>query len=88
MTVGVLSHILPNSKEILEGNEFTVRRVLEVLENKYGKPLTEELFKDGKLKNAISILINGRNIRSMPYKFQTVLKDEDEIIITSHITGG
>lgn len=86
--VGVLNHILPKNKEIIEVNEHTVRGVLDILMNKYGKPLAEELLEEGRLKDDLSILVNGRNILSMPNKFQTVLKDNDEIIITAYITGG
>lgn len=87
-TVGVLSHILPSGKDNIEGSEFTIQGVLDVLVDKYGNQLSEELFNDGKLKDELSLLINGRNILSMPNKFQTVLKDEDEIMITTIITGG
>ncbi len=41
-----------------------------------------------KLKKDLSILINGRNVLSIPDKYQTLLKDQDEIIITIYVTGG
>ncbi|MBY8986095.1 MAG: MoaD/ThiS family protein [Candidatus Lokiarchaeota archaeon] len=87
-TLGVLSHILPNGSESIEGIEFTIQEMLDVLVNKYGNRIAEELFKKGKLKKELSLLINGRNVLSMPNKFRTVLKDEDEIMITTVITGG
>lgn len=87
-TVGVLSQILPSSHEIIEGYEFTVQGVLDALVNKYGNHLADELFKDGKLRKELSLLVNGRNILSMPNKLQTLLKDENEIIISAYITGG
>ena len=87
-TVGVLSHILPSGSGSIEGIDFTVQEVLDVLVNKYGNRIAEELFKDGELKKELSLLINGRNVLSMPNKFRTVLKDEDEIMITAIITGG
>lgn len=87
-TVGVLSKILPSSHEIIEGYEFTVQSALDTLVNKYGNHFADELFKDGKLRTGLSLLINGRNILSMPNKLQTILKDEDEIIISTYITGG
>lgn len=87
-TVGALKNIILNNNEIVEGKEFTVQGVLEALINKYGKPLVEELYKEGGLNNDLSILINGRNVLSMPSKLKTMLRDEDEIIIAEQITGG
>lgn len=87
-TVGALNNILPNNIELIEGKVFTIQGVLEVLINKYGKPLAEELYKEGELNNNLSILVNGRNVLSIQDKFETLLKDEDEIIITEQITGG
>ena len=87
-TVGVLSHILPSGSENITGKAFTIQEVLDLLVKKYGNQITEELFTDGELKKELSLLINGRNILSMPNKFRTTLKDEDEIMITTIITGG
>lgn len=83
-----MNNILPNNIELIEGKVFTIQGVLEVLINKYGKPLAEELYKEGELNNNLSILVNGRNVLSIQDKFETLLKDEDEIIITEQITGG
>ncbi|MFW9874381.1 MAG: MoaD/ThiS family protein [Candidatus Thorarchaeota archaeon] len=87
-TVGVLSQVLLSSYEIVEGNDFTVQRALDELVSRYGNFITEELFEDGKFRKDLSLLVNGRNILGMPNKFQTLLKDEDEIIISTYITGG
>jgi molybdopterin converting factor small subunit len=87
-TVGILNQIFQSSHEIIEGNDLTVQGVLDELIKRYGNRTTEELFKDGKFREDLSLLINGRNILGFPNKFQTSLKDGDEIIITSTITGG
>lgn len=87
-TVGILSQVLPSGHEIIEGNDFTVQGALDVLVNRYGNHIAEELFKDGKFREDLSLLINGRNLLGMPNKFQTLLKDQDEILISTHITGG
>ncbi|MFX0083580.1 MAG: MoaD/ThiS family protein [Candidatus Hodarchaeota archaeon] len=86
--VGILNQQLPCNYEIIEGNDLNVQGVLDILVNRYGNPIAEELFKDGKFRKDLSLLINGRNILGMPNKFQTLLKDGDEIIISSYITGG
>lgn len=87
-TVGVLNRILPSSIEFTEGKVLTVQAMLDALVNKYGNRVTEELFRDGKFKKELSLLINGRNILSITNKFQTLLKDKDEIMITTYIAGG
>ena len=86
--VGALAKSLPHGEEIIEGREFTIQGVLDTLVSKYGKILMEELFNNGKIKKEISVLINGRNASTLPDKFNTLLKDEDEIIITAYIIGG
>ncbi|MFW9875758.1 MAG: MoaD/ThiS family protein [Candidatus Thorarchaeota archaeon] len=86
--VGILSQVLPSSHEIIEGNDLTVQKVLDDLVNRYGICVAEELFKGGKFRKDMSLLINGRNILGMPNKFKTLLKDKDEIIISTYITGG
>ncbi len=86
--IGILTQSLPNGQEIIEGRELTVQEALDALVSKHGKLLAEELYKNGKLKKDLSILINGRNVLSIPDKYQTLLKDQDEIIITIYVTGG
>ncbi|MFX1390829.1 MAG: MoaD/ThiS family protein [Promethearchaeota archaeon] len=87
-TVGILDQLLPSTHEIIEGKDLSVQEVLNLLVNKYGNHVTEELYNEGNFRKDLSILINGRNVLSMPNKFQTVLKDRDEMIITTQITGG
>jgi len=50
--------------------------------------LADILFKDGNLKKEFSVLLNGTNVVSLPDKYQTILNDGDELIITIQITGG
>jgi len=86
--VGTLAKKLPHGSEIVEGQKFTIQKVLDTLVHKYGKELMKELFNDGKIKNEISVLMNGRNVNTLDDKFNTYLKDGDELIITAYITGG
>ncbi|MFX1257467.1 MAG: MoaD/ThiS family protein [Promethearchaeota archaeon] len=87
-TIGLLTHYLPNGQDIIEGHNFTVQGVLNALVSKHGNAIAKELFKNGQIKDELSLLVNGRNVLSLPEKFQTKLKDKDEIIITIFITGG
>ena len=86
--VGALAKSLPHGQVVIEGREFTIQGILNTLVSKYGKVLMEELFNNGKIKKEISVLINGRNANTLPDKFEALLKDKDEIIITAYITGG
>ena len=88
ITVGALTRSLPKGQEIIEGREFTVQEALDTLVSKHGKLIAEELYENGKIKKDLSILINGRNVLSIQDKYQTPLKDQDEIMITIYVTGG
>ena len=86
--VGALTHSLPGGREVIEGQDFTVQEVLSELVNKHGPALAGELFEDGQMKQGLALLVNGRNVLSLPDKFQTPLKDGDEMLITIFVAGG
>lgn len=87
-TVGALSRSLPEGRDCLEGDGLTVAEALDALIEKHGPVLAEELMKDGTLRPGLSLLINGRNVLSLPQKFSTPLKDEDRIMIALLVAGG
>jgi molybdopterin converting factor small subunit len=41
-----------------------------------------------KIRENFSLLINGRNVLSLPDKLQTKLQDGDEVILTVQVMGG
>ncbi len=86
--VGALTWSLPSGKDCVEGERFTVQDVLNALVTKYGLSMAEELLEQGKLKKGLSLLVNGRNVLSLPDNFQTSLEDGDEIIIATILAGG
>jgi len=86
--VGVLTEFLRKGKETIKGDGLTVQGVLDALVIKYGNPLADELYNDGELQKDLSIILNGRNILSLEDKFQTILKDGDELVMTPYIPGG
>ena len=85
---GGLSINLSNSQDIVEGSELNIRGALEVLVKKHGQLLANEIFDGDNLKEGLALLINGRNVLSLPKKYHTLLKDKDEIIITPRLDGG
>ena len=85
---GGLSMNLPNNQDIVEGNVLNIRGALDALVQKYGQILAEELFNGEDLKEGLALLINGRNVLSLPKNYQTLLNDKDEIIITTQLEGG
>jgi len=86
--IGVSNQDFPNNFEYVEGNQFTVQQVLFRVIDRQNNSLADILFKDGNLKKEFSVLLNGTNVVSLPDKYQTILSDGDEIIITIQITGG
>jgi len=67
----------------------TVGNFLEELTNAWGDELTTRLFEpDGsKLLSHIGLMVNGRSI-SLLQNMETVLQDEDEILILPPVGGG
>jgi len=87
-TAGALTWSLPSGKDSVRGESFTVQDVLDALIAKYGRSMAEELLDQKKLKKGLSLLVNGRNVLSLPKSFQTSLKDGDELIIATILAGG
>jgi molybdopterin converting factor small subunit len=87
-TAGALTQSLPGGKDVLEGRELTVRKLIDALVAKYGPTLEKELLEQGNLKEGLCMLVNGLNILSHPKKYETPLQDGDEVFITLVVTGG
>ena len=85
---GALTNSMPGGKDIVEGENLTVQSLLETLVNKYGSRMARELMSQGKLREGLVLLINGRNILSLPEKYETLLKEGDEVLITIMVAGG
>ena len=86
--VGVLDDVLPGGKDVVEGDSVTVQAVYDALIEKYGPPAARELLDSGGLRKGLSVLVNGRNALSLPEKFQTELRDGDDVVITVQVSGG
>ena len=87
-TAGALTRSLPGGKDVIEGRNLTVRKLLDALVDRYGPTLEEELLEQGNLKEGLCMLVNGLNILSRPKKYETPLQDGDEVFITIVVTGG
>ena len=87
-TAGALTQSMPGGKDLIEGRDLTVRKLIDALVAKYGPGLKEELLEKGDLKEGLCMLVNGLNILSQPKKYETPLKDGDEVFITIVVTGG
>ena len=86
--VGVLQDVLPDGGDIIEAEEMTVSGLLDALVRKYGAIATQELKGAGGLREGVSLLVNGRNVLSLPERFQTKLHDGDEVTVTVRVSGG
>ena len=69
-TAGALTHSMPGGKDVIEGRDLTVRRLINALVTKYGPALENELLDQGNIKEGFCMLVNGLNILSMPKKYK------------------
>ncbi len=88
ITAGALTRSLPEGRAAIEGDDLTVRRLLDSLVARYGSPLAKELLSEGKLREGLVLLVNGRNVLSLPRQFDTPLHDQDEVLVTIVVAGG
>lgn len=88
--LGTLTWSLPDGRDRLafEKTAVTVRELLDSLVLKHGEKLKKELFAGEEIRNGISLLVNGRNVLSLPDGFDTPLRDGDELIIAVIMAGG
>jgi molybdopterin converting factor small subunit len=87
-TAGALTRSMLDGRTVIEGTSFTIRGLMEALTAKYGPGLAEELLDQGNLKDGLCMLLNGRNIFSLPQRYETPLQDGDEVLIAIVIAGG
>ena len=87
IAAGALTNSLPSGRDIVEGEDLTVRGVLQALLDKHGAPLKAELMHHENLREGLALLVNGRNVLSLPFQFETSLQEEDAVLITI-VTGG
>lgn len=74
---------------ILDKKEsWPLARFLEFLDRKLENRLRTVLLSDGKLREDICILLNGRNIRILPDGLETQLNDGDSVFICVVVSGG
>jgi molybdopterin converting factor small subunit len=86
--LGALTHSLRDGKTVIEGRDLTVAGLLDSLIVRYGPQMAEELMDNGQLKKGLALLVNGRNVLSLPEQFETPLQDGDEVIVTIIVAGG
>lgn len=83
-----MTHSLREGRTVIEGDDLTVDGLLECLIVRYGPQMAEELMDDGGLRKGLALLVNGRNVLSLPEKFETPLQEGDEVIVTIIVAGG
>ena len=87
-TAGALIHSMPSGEDVIEGEAFTIRSLIEALAKKFGPGLEAELLDGEEIKEGLCMLVNGRNILSMPERYETFLQDGDEVFVTVLVSGG
>ena len=88
ITVGALTRSMPQRRDVIEAERLTVQGLLEALVDRYGSPMAAELMNQGTLREGLALLVNGRNVLSLPQGFDTPLTDGDEIHIAIMVAGG
>jgi molybdopterin converting factor small subunit len=88
LAAGALTHSLPEGRTVVEGEGLTVKRLLDLLVARYGAEMERELRGGEGLREGLVLLVNGRNVLSLPCRFDTSLRDGDEILITILVAGG
>ena len=78
----------PPRQTVIEGCELTVAKLLDSLIVRYGPRMAAELMDSDRLKKGLALLVNGRNVLSLPEQFETPLQEGDEVIITIIVAGG
>ena len=87
-TAGALTQSMPSGEDVIEGGEFTIRSLIEALVEKFGPGLEVELLDGEEIRSGLCMLVNGRNILSMPERYDTSLHDGDDVFITVLVSGG
>jgi MoaD family protein len=74
----------------IEMKNASLRDVLKVLSDRFGEGFSGLIFdpKTNKVKNHISILVNGRHYMFLPKGLATELKEGDEVALFPQIAGG
>lgn len=88
VTAGALTRSIPEGKVDIEGQDMTVRGLIKVLKGRYGPTLASELLDQGGIREGLCMLVNGRNIFSLPQAYETPLQDGDEVLIALVVAGG
>lgn len=72
----------------LELEEGTIFDFLGHLAERFGEGFTSRVFDQDELNENILLLVNGRNVFSLPDELNTSLQDGDEVAIFPPIAGG
>jgi molybdopterin converting factor small subunit len=87
-TAGALTHSLPSGEVLVDAEGQTVIEMLQALVARSGHAMAQELMRDGRVRDDLAVLVNGRNVLSLPQGFDTILEDGDQVAITIMIPGG
>jgi molybdopterin converting factor small subunit len=87
-TAGALTRSLPGGEVHVDAEGQTVIEMLHALVARFGKTMAQELMTDGRVRDGLAVLVNGRNVLSLPDGLDTILVDGDQVAITIVVPGG
>lgn len=83
-----LREIVGKKEELLElDGDLTVENLLEILSNKYGEEFQEYIYDEGRLRENLQFLIDGKSI-STAKGIKTRLHDSAQFVIIPPVGGG
>ena len=88
LAAGALTNSLPSGKVIIEAESLTIKGLIDSLVAQYGSQMAQELMNQDRLRDGLVLLVNGRNVLSLPEGFETPLQEGDEVLITIMVAGG
>jgi len=74
-------------EDVLVRDGASVREVLDLLSERYGKNFSDYLLEGEKLRGHIQILLNGTNIMTLD-GFETKLRDNSTLAVIPPMEGG
>ncbi|MCB2190452.1 MAG: hypothetical protein KQI62_02745 [Deltaproteobacteria bacterium] len=86
--IAVCEDILPSRMKIPYEGLPQVGLFLEYLVQQYGPRLREAIWEADQLSQSLVVLLNGKNLRSLPRGLETELCHGDSLVISIPLMGG
>lgn len=86
--IAVCEDILPGRMKIAYEGPPQVRFFLSYLAQRYGPRLRDAIWEGDQLHRSLVVLLNGKNLRSLPRGLDAELSQGDSLVISIALMGG